>query len=96
VACVRTWNKKKLECEMMRNKIEKLKEKVKKLKKKVKKLKEELRERVEDEEIHESVMGLCEEQYVNEVVEKVKPILPLLPNNFELYLFNLKKVKYMT
>jgi hypothetical protein len=95
VACVQTQNKKKLECEIMRNKIERLKERVKKLKRKVKKLKEKLRERVEDEEIHESVMGLCEEQHVNKVVEEVKLVLPLLSNNFELCFFNLKKVKYM-
>jgi predicted nuclease with TOPRIM domain len=73
-----------------------LKERVKKLKGKVKKLKEKLKERVEDEEIHESMMGLCEEQHVNEVVEEVKPILPSLSNNFELCLSNLKKIKYMT
>jgi archaellum component FlaC len=80
----------------MRNEIERLKKKVKKLKRKVKKLKKKLRERVEDEEIHESVMGLCEEQHINEVVEKVEPILPSLSNNFELCFFNLKIVKYMT
>jgi hypothetical protein len=41
------------------------------------------------------VMGLCEEQHVNEVVEEVELVLPLLPNNFKLCFFNLKKIKYM-
>jgi predicted nuclease with TOPRIM domain len=81
---------------MIRNEIERLKERIKELKGKVQKLKKKLREKVEDEEIHESVMGLCEEQHVNKVVKEVEPILPLLPYNFELYFSNLKKVKYMT
>jgi predicted component of type VI protein secretion system len=50
----RSWNKKKIECEMTKNEIERLKERVKELKGKVKKLKEKLRKRIENKELHEN------------------------------------------
>jgi predicted nuclease with TOPRIM domain len=78
---------------MMKNEIERLKERVKELKGKVKKLKEKLRERIENEELHENMIEMCEEECLHNDVEEFELVFPLLSDNFKLCLLDLKKVK---
>jgi sugar-specific transcriptional regulator TrmB len=81
---------------MMKNEIERLKEKFKELKGKVKKLKEKLRERIENEELYENMIEMCEEECLHNNVKEFKLVFPPLSDNFKLCLLDLKKVKYKT
>jgi hypothetical protein len=80
---------------MMKNEIEKLKERVKELKGKVKKLKEELREGIENEELHENMIEMCEEECLHNDVEEFELVFLPIFDNFKLCLLDPKKVKYM-
>jgi DNA-binding transcriptional regulator GbsR (MarR family) len=75
--------------------VERFLKKVKKLKRKVKKLKEKLRERIKNEELHENIIEMCEEEYLHNNVKEFELIFSPLSNNFKLYFLDLKKVKYM-
>jgi hypothetical protein len=61
----------------------------------VKILKEELREKIENEELHENMIEMCEEECLHNNVKKFELVFLPLSNNFKLYFLDLKKVKYM-
>jgi hypothetical protein len=69
---------------------------VKKLKGKVKKLKEKLRKKIENEELHENMIEMCEEEYLHNDVKEFELIFLLLSDNFKLCFLDLKKIKYIT